>query len=190
MRDKTGHDKKITFCNRNCGTIFSQKDNLQCHMSFRSCPECHEIFCTKYERKVHIEEKHASISKVKQDFHFNPYRDQVMHHKRENAFDVFSTATFDCCEDTELDIFAFLNDLRLSIENELKYQLHEKKGFKCSLMLEVFLTSTFDKKSIDDFTSCLDPNNVAIYNKDEVSEYIDIAFGEIIASLVTAFEEF
>ena len=56
--------------------------------------------------------------KIKQDFHHN-YNDLVKHHGKENALDVFSTATFDFCEDSELDIFAFLNKLRLSIEYEL-----------------------------------------------------------------------
>ena len=57
-------------------------------------------------------------------------------------------------------------------------------------MLEVFLTSTFDEESSEGIVSCLDTNTVAIFSKNEISEYIDIAFGEIIASLVTAFEEF
>ena len=84
-----------------------------------SCPECCEIFCTKSQRKVHIKEKHVSTSKIKQASHLNPYCDQVKYHRRENALDVFSTATFDFCEDSELDIIAFLNKLRLSIEYEL-----------------------------------------------------------------------
>ena len=53
-------------------------------------------------------------------------------------------------------------------------------------MLEVFLTSAFDKESNEGITSCLDSNTVAIFSEDEITEYIDISFDEI----MTAFEEF
>ena len=143
-------------------------------------------FVPSSQWKVHIKEKHVSTLKIKQASHLNPNSDQVRHHRRENALDVFSTATFEFCEDIEIDIFAFLNKLRLSIEYELQYQLYEKKGFKCSLMLEVFLTFAFDKESNEGITSCLDSNAVAILSEDEITDYIDITFGEI----MTTFEEF
>lgn len=68
----------------------------------------------------------------------------------------------------------------------MKYQLHEKKGFKWSLMLEMLLTPIFQGGLSEDFTSCLESNIVAILNEDEISECIDIAFSEI----MIAFEKF
>ena len=59
--------RKYPFAAGTVEHFFSREDNLRCHMRGLPCPECHEIFCTKYEREIYIEEKHASTSKVKQD---------------------------------------------------------------------------------------------------------------------------
>ena len=185
MRHKTCHDKKNVLLLWELWNIFSWEDNIY-HMRGLSCPECCDIFCTKSQRKVHVKEKHVSISKIKHASHLNHYSVQMKHHRRENALDVFSTATVDFCEDIELDIFAFLNKLRLSIEYEFKYQLYEKNRFKCCLLLEVFLTFAFDKESNEGITSCFDSNTVGILSEDKITDYIDITFGEI----MTVFEEF
>lgn len=185
-RHKMCHDKQMAFACGNCGKFFSSEDDVRNHMRGYSCLKCNEIFCAESELEVHIREKHTSTSKIEQASYPNPYSDQVKHHQRENALNVFSTATFDSDEETAFDILCFLNSLRSSIEYELKYQLHEKKGFKWSLMLEMLLTPTFQGGLSEDFISCLDSNTVAIFSEDEISECIDTAFGEI----MTAFEEF
>lgn len=179
------HEMEHTFVCKECGQGFTCKDKLQYHLrsyqnSVYACAGCDQKFCRKSHLKIHIGEQHSTTLGEKPVFDTNPYSDQVKYHKRKNALNIFSTTSFECCEDYTLDILGFLRNVRSGVENELKYQLYEKKEFKWGIELEVIVSPVSEDELSELSTLHLNSNSEPVFTESVISECIEQAFSEII----------
>lgn len=128
---------KCADCDIEFAFKYELMNHIKTHKDGYSCLQCQESFKRKSNLWMHLRSVHNISSRPNLR---NPFVRRVMHLRRKDATNSFTTTTLDKCKGLDFD--SFFNSVKNDIENEMAYQFFEKHSYKFCVTLKVMFHNT------------------------------------------------